>query len=151
MKRQQVDMKRLMDKKRKDKVRKRASLIAASMILLTPTIAPPNVDAANPITAQQVMAESVYKAGVDYKWIKYGRLEVRDFNLNTNELFLKYSTHYILNIHSKLKNTSFNLTLDERLEDEIVDVQEIERKYEILRKRFSHVDRFRKAIALAVR
>src|SRR5699024_4896195 len=54
---------------------------------------------------------------------KYGYLEVRDHDVTKSEVNLTYYTHYSLNLATKLRYSSFNLTIDENLKEHISDVK----------------------------
>ncbi|HLR79653.1 MAG TPA: hypothetical protein VK119_03620 [Bacillota bacterium] len=92
---------------------KKFTIVVAILIFLFLIVSPVNAFAFS----------TVYDEEVDYKYIKYGLLEVRDHDVQDTEVNLTYYTHYSLNMRSKLKNSTFHLKVDEALKDNILDVK----------------------------
>lgn len=101
-------------------INKTAFIVAVLMVVIQIFI-PLNTKAAS--FAVQPFTSSLYDEEVDYKYIKYGYLEVRNHDVKKSEVNLTYYTHYSLNMRSKLKSAVFQLAVDEDLKDHILDVR----------------------------
>src|SRR5699024_10210117 len=124
MRKSNFDYKKSMNRNHKRNYKKTSAIVAAAFFATTSVIPPANANAlTSEPTPVQPFASSVYDEEVDHKYIKYGRIEVRDHNVNSNVVNLTYYTHYSLNMLTRLKNATFNFTIDEDLKDHILDVK----------------------------